>query len=207
MRAPYLLTVGNLQAQADAWAVISHTGQMRGRHSLAFVSCVAPPTVSKGIRAILNSSAGGSHAALMPPLGEQDRPVIWRAGLALLSNHRRYSASLPELKLRHDIYLSAGAPPEHKAWTLVCRDPQHAPRRYLELLTRHTPVIALPEWADAIWEIALAREWVIPMTGYGIWAWQCLDDAAAIQDDISDLLAHNRLPIPEPNATTNQPSQ
>ena len=43
---PYLLTVGNLQAQADAWAVVSHTGQMQGRHSLAFLSCVAPPPPS-----------------------------------------------------------------------------------------------------------------------------------------------------------------
>ena len=131
-------------------------------------------------------------------------PTIWRASLRLLANHRRWSASLPELKLRHEIYLAAGAPPEHKSWPLVCRQPEHAPRRYLELLTRHTPVIALPEWADAVWEIALAREWVIPMNCYGIHAWQCPYDAAAIQDDISDLLAQGRLPIPEPDAGTPQ---
>lgn len=40
------------------------------------------------------------------------------------------------------------------------------------------------------------------MNCYGIHAWQCLDDAAAIQDDISDLLAQGRLPIPQPNAGT-----
>ena len=68
--APYLLTLENLQAQADAWAVIAHTGQLQGRHSLAFLSCTAPPTTMKGIRAILNGGgAGGRHAALMPPLG------------------------------------------------------------------------------------------------------------------------------------------
>lgn len=177
---------------------------------LTFLSVSANATGYKGLRAHLSS--GSQAISIIPPAllpdtatdaaGANQLPRLPIGSAAMLGNARRWLADLPELRMKHAIYMAQPRLDRHghaEQWQIYCRQPADAPQLFLRELTRYTDVIALPEWADPIWQEALEAGWAQPLPAHNIHAWQCRPNAAECQQYISDLLAQGRLPIPEPD--------
>ena len=185
---------------SDAWAVHKLANRQES-HNLVFASLIGSADNLRTINRALKT--GNQHpmayASLLPRNGDQQHIPIWRAWHTPLHNPIVYTSALHGISVRHSIFTpridclaKEGQPTQ---WYLLVRNPAHAASRFLEQLTQNTEIIALPEWADQIWEIATAKRWVVPLIGYNIQGWYCEPDISELADSISHLLLQQRLPV------------
>lgn len=199
----YNFTAAGVTVFCDQWASSSpappeheppadvHAGPLH------YLSLTGRPEAIRAIRAAILKDGHRSHASLQPRDPKTPHPYTSRnSPLYPLADHSVAVAQLPQPGLTHMVLARRDpAPDENGNFLIIARDPYYLPRMYLQVLTRHTSVIALPQWADFLWNMARERSWVTPSVSYNLHAWACETHETTLQREITNLLQQQALPI------------
>ena len=184
----------------DQWAAMEPhlpDGPAESRAPITYASIIGTPEAIRGIRAYLPKHANSALASLAPRLPQPDGyPYSRQAPIWPLAEHNTAATHIPQLGLTHQIFIRSDPKPDQNGnFQLIATDPIDLPKMYLQVLTEHTRVIALPQWANTLWDIAKQRGWVQPATSYNIHSWICQAQEVQMPNLISELLQNSQLPI------------
>ena len=150
---------------------------------------------------------------LPPELQERyrERPVF--LGDYGTGNWQTPQMSLPRTGAQHALLWPRLARPEHPPvdgkWTflLLCQDPATAAERYMNYLSRRARLPLLPQWQEWLWKQAIMNYSALKLESFGIHAWLCHGNDAALHQQVKEALQAGELPLAEDfHATDTEPT-
>ena len=196
----YDFSTNGITVLCDQWAAMSphnDDSPAESRSPITYASLTGTPEAIRAIRAYLPKYAIRDHASLMPRTPQRDGyPYSRQAPIWPLAATDTAATHISELGLTHQVFIRRESKPDdHGNFQLIAADPANLPAMYLQVLAEHTRIITLPQWADALWNIAQQRGWAEPGTAYNIHSWICQTQEIKLSELISEMLQSSQLPI------------
>ncbi len=117
--------------------------------------------------------------------------------LAIQSFHRRLPSGLISSLWIPKTAMAYGIETNKPAYLIDRgRTVSTTPSGFVALLDRLLPYPILAPWAEALWEFGLETEWIIPLIGHRVQAWEVHPPRTVVQDFISAQLQARALPVP-----------
>lgn len=193
----YDFTANGITVFCHQWAADGEAHDNQSRARLIYASIAGPHQAIKAIRAFLPRYGNRSHVSLKPRTRPADAIACINSPAHLLSDNVHSTARIDQLAYTHEVLIVRDpAPDQNGDFQLVAHDDRDLPLMYVQRLTEHTKVTALPEWAPTLWRIAKENSWVKPVASYNVHAWLCETRERQMIRTISELLQQNLLPIP-----------
>ena len=202
----YGLSVNNIQVTCNAWA---YREADRYGKELVFASLIGPASLLKGVRGTLDSNKRSTVSLYPIRLNEAPETLaghgsVHYIGTGILRRCHRAMTTLKDLQpVQSNLIVWTRQPEDeetrrHPRYALA-RTQEDLPAMYLQHLLRNTDVMALPHWARAVYDFAVANELVQPLTCHNLAG--CVvatDGAEPVREFISENLRQERLPIAKP---------
>lgn len=184
---PKMLRVNGFDALIESYA---YEDQQPGL-SLRVLSLIARESSMRAIRA--NMSLG--HLVDIEGVGLLSWPRP--SDLEIQSFHRRLPSGLISSLWIPKTATAYGIEPNQPAYLISphATDPT-IPSGFIPLLDRLLPFPVLASWAEALWQFGLEVEWITPLIGHRLHAWEVHPPRRAVQDFITTQLQARALPVP-----------
>jgi hypothetical protein len=142
----------------------------------------------KGETATLNTGAGGARFCVLAPQG----PRAWRF----------FRASFPASSGYHGVLVPEAAlfAEESPEFLLLKRDTDDAARLHYRFLNRRVALPLHPTWAEWLWERALRTGDTQMLESFGMEAYRCMPDEAALGSDITAAIRGGALSVGDDRA-------
>jgi hypothetical protein len=184
---PKMLHVNGFEALIESYA---YQDQQPGL-SLRVLSLIARESSMRAIRA--NMSLG--HEVEIDEVGLFSWPRP--SDLEIQSFHRRLPSGLISSLWIPKTATAFGIEPNQPAYLISPHGTAHTiPSGFITLLDRLLPFPVLASWAEALWQFGLEADWITPLIGHRLHAWEVHPPRRAVQDFLTTQLQARALPVP-----------
>ena len=206
----YQFSINNIVAYCNAWAYYED----HGRKELLFASLIGPTTMLKGIRGTLDS-----HRQKMVSLQPVQANETWETmrgheSIHLINTNKmnkchREMAQIKNLQPTQSNLIVWGSAPDEENHLntryALARTPDELPSMYLQYILENTDVMALPHWANLLYEFAVEEELLEPIKSHNLAGCVIRGGEREIINFISENLRHGKLPISPPQQAEPKP--
>lgn len=159
--------------------------------SLRVLSLIARESSMRAIRA--NMSLG--HQVEIDEVGLLSWPRP--SDLEIQSFHRRLPSGLISSLWIPKTATAYGIEPNQPAYLISPHGTASTiPSGFIPLLDRLLPFPVLASWAEALWEFGLEADWITPLIGHRLHAWEVHPPRLVVQDFITTQLQARTLTVP-----------
>ena len=208
----YQFKINNIVAYCNAWAYYEE----HNYRQILFASLIGPATILKGIRGTLDSSQ--QKTVGLDPVQANE---IWETMRGHESVHlihtnkmnkcHREMAQIKDLQpTQSNLIVWARQRDEDQRFNpryALARTQEELPTMYLQYMLENTVIMALPHWANAIYEFAVEKELIEPIHSHNLAGCIIRGGEQEIINFISENLRDKKLPIPPPQQAEEKPEQ
>ena len=208
----YQLNINNIVAYCNAWAYYEEHDQ----REILFASLIGPTTILKGIRGTLDSYT--KKTVSLDPVKANE---IWETmrgheSVHLIHTHKmnkchREMAQIKDLQpTQSNLIVWARPRDEDQRFNpryALARTQEELPTMYLQYMLENTDIMALPHWANAIYEFAVEKKLAEPIHSHNLAGCVIRGGEQEIIDFISENLRDRKFPISPPQQAEERPEQ